>query len=203
MKTRFYIALAVSAVLTALLVPLAVCLRGGLWITLATTAGTTLYHLLMRLAVGFCLEKAMTSCKNVNFEGHWFRERKWEARVYRILRVRKWARRVPTFKPEQFDVRTHTTKELVLQTCLSELVHEVIVVLGFASLLFCFAFEDPLANLAPFLITAILAGLYDLQFVILQRYHRPQLLRLMQRQELREQSKTPQKSVGETRRETK
>ena len=77
------------------------------------------------------------------------------------------------------------------------------MVLGFASLLFCFAFEDPLANLAPFLITAILAGLYDLQFVILQRYHRPQLLRLMQRQELREQNKTPQMPAGEVRQETK
>ena len=89
---------------------------------------------------------------------------------------------MPTFNPEQFDARTHTYAQLARQTCLSELVHECIVVCGFLSLLFCLFFEDPVANLMPFLVTAVLAGIYDLQFVVLQRFHRPMLLRLADRE---------------------
>lgn len=194
MKKVFYLVFAVTALLTGLFTALAVTVGGELLSVLATTAGTTCYHFAMRLCIGFAVEKAMTSRKKVNFDGVWFREHKWEPKLYRLLRVRKWAKRVPTFKPEQFDARARSPEQLAHQTCLSELVHELIVVCGYFSLLFCLFFENPLANLAPFLITAILAGLYDMQFVILQRYNRPKILRLMRRKE--ERSKQIEK-IGE------
>ena len=92
---------------------------------------------------------------------------------------------MPTFEPEDFELSKHGYKDLARQMCLSELVHELIVIFGFFSLFFCLFFDDPLANLAPFLITAILAGAYDMQFVILQRYNRPKVLRLMARADRR------------------
>ncbi len=179
MKKTFYTAIAVCGVLTAVLWVLAWRFGGELLITLLTTAATTFYHLLMRLVIGFAVH--YTFPKQVNPQNRWFRERKWEKRLWKLLRIRKWAKRVPTFDPAQFDVKTHTPEQLARQMCLSETVHILIVVCGYCSLLFCFFFEDPAASLAPFLITAVLAGLYDLQFVLLQRYNRPKVLRLIKR----------------------
>lgn len=176
MRKRFYLILWVCTALTAILSALYVCFEDPILQTLLITAGTTAYHFWMRLAIGYAVERSFPTSVDPN--GFWFRERDWEKRLYKRLRVRKWAKCVPTFKPEQFDIRTHTTDELIRQTCLSETVHTWIVLGGFLTLLFCFFFDDPLANLPPFLITAILAGAYDLQFVILQRYNRPKLLRL-------------------------
>ena len=187
MRRTFYIALVCSGALTSALAVLCFLYGGSVLITLTTTVGTTFFHFAMRLCVGYAVEKCFP--KKIDLQGFWFREHRWEKGVYKRLRVRKWAKKVPTFKPEQFDLNTHTYGELARQMCLSEVVHEVIVLCGFLSLLFCLFFEDPLANLAPFLITAILAGLYDLQFVILQRYNRPRVVRLMQREGRRSESK--------------
>ena len=181
MRKCFYAVLIISVILTLVFGVLYHAFGGDLLIALLTTAGTTCYHFLMRLCIGFAVERFFPTA--VNFQSPWFREHRWEKGFYRWLRVRKWERRVPTFKPEQFDVRTHTYEQLARQTCLSELVHEWIVACGFLSLFFCLFFDDPASNLLPFLITAVLAGAYDLQFVILQRYHQPRLLRLAAREE--------------------
>ena len=179
-RKYFYGALLISGILTVIFGVLCLTVGGNVSVALLATAGTTCYHLLMRLCIGFLVQWLFP--KDVRFQGFWFREHRWEKGFYRCLRVRKWARHVPTFNPEQFDARTHTYAQLARQTCLSELVHECIVVCGFLSLLFCLFFEDPVANLMPFLVTAVLAGIYDLQFVVLQRFHRPMLLRLAERE---------------------
>lgn len=183
MRKPFYITLAVTAALSATLLPLAVWNGNGFLVTLATTVATTCYHFLMRLLVGVAVKA--TFPKQIDPQNRWFRERSWEKKCYRFLRVRSWAKHVPTFRPDEFDLQKHGYGGLARQTCLSELVHELIILLGFGSLFFCFFFDDPLANLAPFLITAILAGMYDMQFVILQRYNRPMLLRLAARSKRR------------------
>ena len=182
-RKYFYGALLISGALTVIFGVLCLSIGGNVLIAWFTTAGTTCYHFLMRLCIGYLVQGVFP--KSVNAQSLWFREHRWEKGFYRWLRVRKWERRVPTFNPDQFDTRTHTYAQLARQTCLSELVHECIVVCGFFSLLFCLFFEDPLGNLPPFLITAVLAGAYDLQFVILQRFHRPRLLRLAAREEKR------------------
>ena len=187
MRRIFYIALACSGALTSALAVLCFLYGGSVLIALTTTVGTTFFHFAMRLCVGFAVEKCFP--KQIDLQSFWFREHRWEKGFCKRLHVRKWAKRVPTFRPEQFDLHTHTYGDLARQMCLSELVHEVIVLCGFWSLLFCFFFDDPLANLAPFLITAILAGLYDLQFVILQRYNRPRVVRLTQREVRRSESR--------------
>ncbi len=177
----FYIVLAVSALLTGLSALLYVQIGGGALEAIFVTFATTLYHFAMRLAVGFSVRGLFP--KKIDHGNAWFREHRWEKKLYKRLRVRRWARKIPTFNPEEFDPRLHDTAALVRQTCLSEMVHEVIVAAGFLSVPFCFFFDDPFSNLWPFLITAILAGAYDMRFVILQRYHRPMLLRHMERTE--------------------
>ncbi len=184
MKKLFYAVTAATLLLTACFFVLYAVLESSIWLTLGVTAGTTCWHFAMRLAVGFAVERF------VRFEGaerrFWFREHAWEAKLYRWLRVRRWARRVPTFRPEQFDVQRLSVAQLIEQTCRSELVHEIIVPAGYLSLFFCLFFEDPVSEMLPFLLTAFFAGVYELQFILLQRYNRPRLLRHMERLEMRE-----------------
>ena len=60
--------------------------------------------------------------------------------------------------------------------CQAEIVHEVIVVLSFLPLLAAI----PFGAFPVFLITSLLAAMYDLTFVIMQRYNRPRILKYLQ-----------------------
>ena len=68
-------------------------------------------------------------------------------------------------------------KQIVLNMCHAELVHELIIVLSFTSLFFAI----PFGALPVFLITALLAALFDGIFVIIQRYNRPRIAALAKR----------------------
>ena len=62
--------------------------------------------------------------------------------------------------------------------CGAEVVHEVILVLSFLPLLAAF----PFGSFGVFLITSLLAALYDLSFVIMQRFNRPRILRFIDKE---------------------
>ena len=70
---------------------------------------------------------------------------------------------------------------LVNNMCHAELVHELIVLLSFTSLLFAI----PFGAVVVFFITAVLAALFDMTFVVLQRYNRPRVVNLMVRRNKR------------------
>ena len=60
----------------------------------------------------------------------WFRENSFENKLYKLLRVRKWKKYVPTYDPDTFDVSKNMGKEIVGATCQAEIVHEVIMALS-------------------------------------------------------------------------
>ena len=84
---------------------------------------------------------------------------------------------MPTFSPEEFLLQNRSAEELIQVTCQSEIVHEVNVLLSFVPLLFSIWF----GSMGVFLITSCAAALFDSLFVIMQRYNRPRLMRLMRR----------------------
>lgn len=94
--------------------------------------------------------------------------------------------RVPSYKP--YDMHGDL-QAVVVQMCRNELAHEVMAALSFVPLLFCLFCDDPVANLPVFLITSVLAAVADLIPVILQRYNRPRLQRLLRRREQKAGSK--------------
>ena len=59
--------------------------------------------------------------------------------------------------------------------CQAELVHETITVLSFVPVLFAIWF----GQLPVFLITSLLAAAFDMQFVILQRFNRPRVIKFI------------------------
>jgi len=142
---------------------------------LAITAGTFSYHLLMRLAVGFAFDRTLDN--HVDYRHPWFRVRRFEAALYERLRVGKWKAALPTYAPEVFDRHRHSWDEIAQAMCQAELVHEVIAVLSFVPV----AASVWLGAPAVFIVTSVLAAAFDLLFVIIQRYNRPWVLKIVER----------------------
>ena len=100
---------------------------------------------------------------------------KSEMKLYEKLRVKKWKNCMPTYNPSLFDPRQHTWEEIAQVTCQAELGHETIVVLSFVPILA----GHWLGGYPAFIITSILAAMFDMMFVIMQRYNRQRILKLI------------------------
>ena len=139
------------------------------------TVGIALYHFAMRLFIGSVVNLIMKNKADHN--SIWFREKQFENKLYKLMRVRKWKKYLPTYSPVTFDTTQKTVKEIVGATCQAEIVHEIIMVLSLVPI----AFIPFLGGAAAIIITSFLSMLIDLTFVILQRYNRPKLIRVMER----------------------
>lgn len=63
----------------------------------------------------------------------------------------------------------------------AQLGHEIIVLLSFAPLFL----SKPLDGFLPFLITSVFAALFDLQFVMIQRYNRDRVSAILHSRQMR------------------
>ena len=152
-------------------------LRSGVCLTLAITFGTTAYHFIMRLLVGAAVGSGMKN--RADYTSWWYRPRPWEEGFYRLLRVKSWKGRLPTYDPNAFSPRVHSWDEIAQATCQSEVVHEVIIPLSFLPLFAARWF----GAFPVFLITSVCGAFLDLLFVLMQRYNRPRVVKLAQRQQ--------------------
>lgn len=147
----------------------------GIYQTLSIAFGTTAYHLGMRLLVGLFYHKLLKN--QAGYTRKWFRPRPWEGRLYKLLKVKRWKDKMPTYIPEDFSRERHTWEEIAQATCQAELVHETICVLSFVPL----AAVPWLGAFWVFLLTSLCSALFDLAFAVIQRYNRPRLIKLAQR----------------------
>ena len=123
---------------------------------LAITFGTAAYHLGAR---------------------RWYQPRPWEDKLYRLLRVKSWKDRMPTFYPDEFSPEKHSWEEIAQVMCQSELVHETNILMSFLPLLAAI----PFGAFWVFLVTSLAGAIFDLSLAILQRYNRPRVVRLARR----------------------
>ena len=166
-----------SAVLTAVLTGLYLHTPQPLLLSAAITCGTVAYHFIMRLAVGGLYDVLMHN--RARLHRAWYRPHPWEERLYRRLGIHRIKGSLPTYAPALFSPRLHTWDEIAQAMCQAELVHETIAVLSFVPLLFSLRW----GAFAVFLITSLLSASFDLLFVIMQRFNRPRVLRMVQREQ--------------------
>lgn len=148
-------------------------IRNSVLFSITITFGTCFYHFAVRLLIGYSLNAIFHN--RMNYNKWWFRERKFEARLYKILHVKNWKKHMPTYNSDNYDIRKHSIEEIIQVTCQSEIVHEIIMVFSFVPVIFTVWF----GALAAFLITSCVAFGFDSIFVIIQRYNRPRLKRLL------------------------
>ena len=175
MKNKMIFITALSAIVFAVVLPLFIVTKSAALEILTITVGVTLYHFAMRLAIGTAVNLIMKN--QADHTRAWFREKRFEEKLYRCLRVREWKEYLPTYRPQTFDASKKTVRELIGATCQAEVVHEIIMVLSLLPI----AFIPLLGGAAAMIVTSVLSMLFDSLFVILQRYNRPKLVRVMSR----------------------
>ena len=141
--------------------------------TIIITAGTISYHFWMRLFVGGVFNSLLNN--KVDYNKKWFKVGKTEQNLYRLLKVKKWKKYLPTCDANAFDKKEHSWDEIAQTMCQSELVHETIVILSFLPIVFSIWFGATLA----FVLTSLFSALFDLMFVMIQRYNRPRVLKML------------------------
>ncbi len=171
MDTVIIIMLALAAVCFALYYSGKTPHDAVLWI--GVSAFTVVYHFKGRLLMG-----EMTKKWNISYTHPFFRERKFERRLYKLLRVRAWRGKVLTYDPDAFDVKKHTYTEIANTMSKAEVDHWINELISLSTLLFALVWGE----LWIFALTCVAAMLFDAQFILVQRYNRPTVVRLINRQ---------------------
>ena len=154
----------------------------GILLPLAITSGTIAYHFVMRLMVGLAFHATMRN--KADYRKRWYQVSKREMAVYEKLKVKQWKRRMPTYDPALFDPRLHTWEEIVQAMCqavIDGIFAGVGSVLSFLPILAGIWFgEYPV-----FIVTSVLSAACDIVFVIMQRYNRQRVTKLLNRKSVR------------------
>ncbi len=172
------------AVIALSLVTAAVCFffyyggrtQNGAVLWTGVTAFMLVYHLWGRIIMG-----NVTKLFLINRDHWWFRERGFEKKLYKLLRVKKWKDKALTYNPELFSVKDRTMDEIADTMTKAETDHWVNELISLVSILFAFVWGEAWI----FVLTAVLAMLFDAQFIVIQRYNRPKVLRVLKLQEAR------------------
>lgn len=145
-------------------------------LSFAITFGTFFYHFAMRLAVGYSVNAIMQN--KADWRKRWYQLHPFEIRLYKFLKVKKWKGKLPTYDPSCFDPQSHSWDEIAQAMCQAEIVHKVIIAFSFLPLLAAI----PFGAFGVFLITSIIAAMCDLTFVIIQRYNRSRIIKLISKE---------------------
>lgn len=150
-------------------------LDAGVWLSLTITFGTIAYHFVMRLLVGHIFDKTMHN--RADYTKKWFQVGTAERKFYNRIKVKKWKNKMPTYDPMLFSPEKHSWDEIAQAMCQAELVHETIAILSFLPILMTIWWD----SFWVFFITSVAAALLDSLFVVIQRYNRTRILRLVKR----------------------
>lgn len=141
-------------------------------IPLILTFGTTAYHFIIRLIIGVLIDAIMHN--QANYHKKWYHVSGFEMKLYQKLKVKKWKSKMPTYHADTFDISKHSWEEIVQATCQSELVHETNVVFSFLPVIASMWF----GSFWVFFITSTLGAVFDLMFVMMQRFNRTRILKI-------------------------
>lgn len=147
----------------------------SIFLPFAITFGTFSYHFLMRLGVGIMIDSIFHN--QFDYRRWWFQPRRFEAKLYKKLKVMRWKDKMPTYAPQVFSVKEHSPEEILGAMCQAEVVHEIIIVLSFAPIVASLWFGE----MVVFVLTSLISAAFDLLFVIMQRYNRPRVVRILKR----------------------
>ena len=127
------------------------------------------YHLWLRLIMG-----NVTKLFKLSYKMKWFKEQSFEKHLYKLLKVKKWKGKALTYNPELFCLKNNTYTQIAYSMTKAETDHWINELISLSSLLFAFIW----GKFPIFLVSCIAAMLFDGQFIIIQRYNRPRILKL-------------------------
>ena len=153
----------------------------GVFLTLLITFATFVYHFAIRLAVGAAVD--FITARGVNYNAAWFRQSRAEAELYKLLKVHSWKVKLPTYVPGSFSLKENTPERVVCNMCCAEIVHEVNVAVSFVPVVLSVIVPVLRSTILVFVLTSLAVAGFDMLFVMIQRYNRPRMLKLIRRRQ--------------------
>ena len=146
------------------------------------TAFTIMYHFWVRIIMG---NVSKLFKKYINYKQWWFKEKKFEKSIYKFLCVKKWKGKALTYNPESFSLEKHSLEEIANTMTKSEVDHWINEIISITTIFFTI----PWGSFVVFLVQAIVAMIFDSQFIIIQRYNRPRIVKILEKEKV---EKTPE-----------
>lgn len=150
----------------------------GLFLSLSVAFATIFYHLGIRLLIGLLFNRFMKN--KADYTKKYYHIHAWEFKLYKFFQVKKWKDKLPTYNPKSFSLKSNSLEDVAQVMCQSELVHTVNAAISFIPLIAAVWF----GKFFVFLITSVLAAVSDLIFVIMQRYNRTRIVKLIEKQKI-------------------
>lgn len=144
-----------------------------LWV--GVVAFTIMYHLWVRIIMGNITNIFKDKIKYTDW---WFKERKFEKKLYKLLKVKKWKGKALTYNPELFSLKEHSLEEIAHAMTKAETDHWINEIISLSTILFGIIW----GHIWLFIASAIVAMIFDCQFIVIQRYNRPRILKFLEKQ---------------------
>ena len=119
-----------------------------------------------------------------NYNWFWFKHYSWEDKVFDFLKVRAWKDKMPTAYPKKFSIKENSLEHIAKTMCISEFNHETNIIISFLSLFLV----KLLGHFWLLFFIATLGALCDMIFIIMQRYNRPRLVRVIEKKKAKKKS---------------
>ena len=129
------------------------------------------YHFWVRLIMG-----AISKHWGINYKHPWFKPLPFERGLYRFLRVREWRDKVLTFNPDEFLMAKRTLPQIADTMAKAEVDHWVNEIISITAIFFSLIW----GAFPVFLLTSVAAMIFDAQFIVVQRFNRPKVVRLIE-----------------------
>lgn len=142
----------------------------SLFFALAIVFCTIAYHFIIRLIVGYTVDFIMKN--KADYNKRWYRTSKRELAFYKKINVKEWKNKLPSYNKSLFDTSIHTWNEVIQAMCQAEVVHEVNMIMSLLPIFVSFF----VGNWIVFIVTSILACLFDYLFVMVQRFNRNRII---------------------------
>ena len=149
--------------------------RSSIFLWIGITSFTTMYHLWLRIIMG---NVSKLFKKHISYNQWWFKERKFEKKLYKLLKVKKWKGKALTYNPELFSLKDYSLEDIASTMTKAELDHWINELISLSTLSFSLLW----GKFWIFLLTAIIAMLFDAQFIVIQRYNIPRIIKIIEKE---------------------
>ena len=149
--------------------------KNGIILWTGITAFTIMYHFWVRIIMG---NVSKLFKKHIDYKQWWFKEKKFEKGLYKLLRVKEWKGKALTYNPESFSLKEHSLEEIVNTMAKSEVDHWINEIISLSTIFFSLIW----GQFWIFFVTALAAMIFDSQFIIIQRYNRPRIVRILEKE---------------------
>ena len=138
---------------------------------------TIMYHFWVRIIMG---NVSKLFKKHINYKQAFFQEKKFEKGLYNFLCVKEWKGKALTYNPEAFSLKDNSLEEIANTMIKSEVDHWINELISVTTIFFSVIWPN---LFWAFLISAIVAMIFDSQFIIIQRYNRPRVIKILEKKE--------------------